>query len=100
MTLCRIDVTFQGTLPNVKNDVLRQLGAALAGCIRGGDTLSRIDAQQFVLLITGSTDGEHEALLQRIQSAADGIRSDTGDKTFSIHLSSTTVPLESATDGG
>ncbi len=99
LTLCRIDVTFQDTLPNRKNEFLRRLSTALAGCIRGGDTLSRIDVQQFVLLNSGSTDEEHAALLRRIRHAADRIRNDADDQTLSIHLSTTTVPLESAVDG-
>jgi GGDEF domain-containing protein len=75
------------------------LGAALAGCIRGGDTLSRIDTRQFVLLITDSTDGNHGAVLKRIQAAADRIRAEAGDKVFSIDLSTATVPRESAAEG-
>ena len=99
LTLCRIDVNFEDTRPKMKNEILRQLSATLAGCIRGDDTLSRIDAQQFVLLISGSTDGDHAALLGRIQRAAGRIRNDADGNTFSIHLSTTTVPLESAADG-
>lgn len=99
LTLCRIDVDFEENHPRIKNEVLRQLGAALAGCIRGGDTLSRIDTRQFVLLITDSADGDHGVVLQRIRQAADRIRSDGGDKGFSIHLSTATVPRESDTDG-
>ena len=99
LTLCRIDVTFDAPRSQLKNEVLRQLGAALAGCIRGVDALSRIDAQRFVLLITGSADGHLAALLRRIQAAADGVRSDAVEADFAIHLSTATVPLESAPEG-
>jgi GGDEF domain-containing protein len=99
LTLCRIDVNFEDHQSSKNNVVLRQLGAALAGCIRGGDTLSRIDTRQFVLLITDSTDGNHGAVLKRIQAAADRIRAEAGDKVFSIDLSTATVPRESATEG-
>jgi predicted RND superfamily exporter protein/GGDEF domain-containing protein len=99
LTLCRIDVNFEDHQSSKNNVVLRQLGAALAGCIRGGDTLSRIDTRQFVLLITDSTDGNHGAVLKRIQAAADRIRAEAGDKVFSIDLSTATVPRESAAEG-
>ncbi|BBO67774.1 hypothetical protein DSCA_17040 [Desulfosarcina alkanivorans] len=100
LTLCRIDVEFENNHHRNKNNVLRQLGTALAGCIRGGDTLSRIDTRQFVLLITDSADGDHGAVLKRIRQAANRIRrADAGEKPFSIHLSTTTVPHEPATDG-
>ena len=75
------------------------MGVALTGCIRGSDTLSRIDARQFVLLIAESTDTDHGALFRRIHRAADRIRSEGGDMDFSIHLSSAAVDRESADDG-
>ena len=99
LMLCRIDVSFQDSMNQRKNEVLKQLGESLAACIRGVDTLSRIDTQQFILLTSGSTDGDHAALHRRIEQAADRIRSDSDDTTFAIHLSSTAVPLESAADG-
>jgi GGDEF domain-containing protein len=99
LTLCSIDVRFRSPHAKRKNDLMRQLAQALAGCIRSCETLSRIDAQQFVLLISGSTPGDHAALLQRIQRVADRIRTASGDKPFSIHLSTTPVPLDSPTDG-
>jgi diguanylate cyclase (GGDEF)-like protein len=99
LTLCRIDIDFEETRPHVKNRILRQFGVALAGCIRGSDTLSRIDARQFVLLIAESTDTGNGAVFRRIHRAVDRIRSDNGDMGFSIHLSTAPVDHEPADNG-
>jgi hypothetical protein len=50
-------------------------------------------------LTNEATASGRAALGRRIQMAADRIRTDTGSGAFSIHLSATTVPLESAADG-
>lgn len=99
LTLCRIAVIFNTCAPDRQNDILRRLSASLAGCIRRGDFLSRIDTQQFVLLITGSTGDDHHALLDRIQAAARRLRTDIGHRAFSIDFSTAPVALDATADG-
>jgi len=99
LTLCCIDVNFTETTSNNKNEVLRRLGEAFAGCIRGADVLSRIDTQRFAILLSGPAEGDHGVVFQRIQSQVDRIRALAGSDGFSIHLNTAVVPLESATDG-
>jgi hypothetical protein len=99
LTLFRITVRFEQTDGTRKSDILKRLSRSLIACIRGVDTLGRIGARQFVLLTNEATASGRAALGRRIQMAADRIRTDTGSGAFSIHLSATTVPLESAADG-
>ena len=99
LTLCCIDVTFTESANDNKNEVLRRLGEAFAGCIRGADVLSRIDTQRFAILFSGPAEDDHGVLFQRIQSQVDRIRSLAGNDGFSVHLNTALVPLESATDG-
>jgi hypothetical protein len=99
LTLFRITVCFSQSDKTEKSDILKRLSQSLMVCIRGIDTLSRIGAREFVLLTNEATLRGRETLQQRIQQAAEGIRADTGDNAFSIHLSATDVPLESPSGG-
>jgi hypothetical protein len=99
LTLCCIDVTFTDALNDSKHDVLRQLGEALAGCIRRADVLSRIDTQRFAVLVSGSSDDSQAVLFQRIREQVDRIRSLAGKDGFSVHLAAAPVPLESKIAG-
>jgi hypothetical protein len=99
LTLFRITVCFSQSDKTEKSDILKRLSQSLMVCIRGIDTLSRIGAREFVLLTNEATLKGRETLQQRIQQAAEGIRADTGDNAFSIHLSATDVPLESPSGG-
>ena len=99
LALCRIKVVFEDPGAEGKNDLVRHLGNSLAGTVRGSDTLGRIDAQEFVILMNGDASNGHQAIQQRIRSTAEGIRDMDPNPCFSIHLSAATIPIDPGLDG-
>ena len=54
----------------VGDDLLRQVGARLAGCVRPQDRLARLGGDEFAILLTGSNDAETASdVAQRVQEA-------------------------------
>lgn len=99
LTLCRIRVTFDNPDAGGKNVLLRAFGRALGSIVRGSDVLGRIDAQHFVLLMSGSNENGHRIVQQRIRSAAQRICGDNPGQRFSIDLSAAPIPLDPGIEG-
>ena len=100
ITLCLMNVDFKNTTVtsdyNAMDEVLKLLGHTLAREIRRCDTLCRLEAQTFILLITQANDHKARTVWNRLELLVKERLAEITD--IVITLSFTTVNLLHDTD--
>jgi diguanylate cyclase (GGDEF)-like protein len=65
----------------VGDDLVRRTGEALAGCVRPGDTVAHIGADEFVVVAEDIDDDVAVTIAERVVAAAAAVRAPAGDHT-------------------
>ena len=77
------------------DELLRQLGNILPGCVRDCDTLARLSGDEFAVLLDGATVPQARLLANRLRDSIERFRFPWLSKVFSIGVS---IGLVSVTD--
>ena len=80
--------------------LLREIGAVMAGVVRGGDVLARIGGDEFALLLANCRLNDARKVAEKIRAAVDGYRIEHGGEVLDIGVSVGLAPIEADTMSG
>jgi diguanylate cyclase (GGDEF)-like protein/PAS domain S-box-containing protein len=80
--------------------LLREIGAVMAGVVRGGDVLARIGGDEFALLLANCRIGDARRVAEKLRAAVDAYRIEHGGESLGIGVSVGLAPIEADTISG
>jgi diguanylate cyclase (GGDEF)-like protein/PAS domain S-box-containing protein len=81
----------------VGDRLLREIGAVMAGVVRGGDVLARIGGDEFALLLANCRIADARRVAEKLRAAVDAYRIEHHGQALAVGVSVGLAPIEADT---